>query len=214
MEATKLHLLVAIVATQAVALYNGKLPYFPIEISRTAASSLLATRVLSGGFISAIITMYLSKALTWHTFIMWMGLCITAMVPDTRSIVGHMFGPVLVFVGALTHALNNPHPLETVSAVGMAMIIFVLRICLKVGVLLLFDTSSRSTVTSLWSIVGHAHVRNTVKNRALDIMFRGDEAFIAATNTINPAAKQAIVAVFKVCGVLQCVAFYALSFVL
>lgn len=74
MDAVKLHLAATVMATQACTLYSGAAPYFPIEISRTAASSPSASRALATGFATLLATMLYTKTLNAVTFTMWAGL--------------------------------------------------------------------------------------------------------------------------------------------
>lgn len=202
MNAVKLHLLGTVVATQVVALYDGAVPYFPIEISRTAASSANANRALATGFATLIVTMLYTKTLDAVTFAMWLGLMIVALVPDTRNWSLHMLGVAIVFAAALAHVYRH-RDVSLVPPVLCAGVVYLIRLVLKAVVMLMADAKVRAAVSQSWSALFAA-----MFERTMDVMMRGPLAY----NDDNTWAM--VGPVFKVCGVLQWVAFYALSFVL
>src|SRR5580700_7675823 len=103
MIAVKLHLLATIVITQVIALYDGQVPYFPIEISRTAASSTNAKNALAVGFGLLIVTLFFTRSLNDITVAIWVGLMFVALIPDTLNWWLHMLGVFIVFAAASVH---------------------------------------------------------------------------------------------------------------
>lgn len=211
MHAAKIHLLLTILATQIVALFVGGVPYFPIEISRTAASSKLASGCLSIGAITLIITLVAANELTPITFMMWAGLLIVALIPDNVFMLAHMLGVVIIGVAACLHVFSARSTKDGRSLspllVSFAMI-YSLRWVLKVGVMLLHDPAINRPGRE-WTHVNLLSLSSELTERALDIMLNGERAFggnTAAWNDIRP--------LFQVAGVLQWVAFYTLSLVL
>jgi hypothetical protein len=202
MEVVKVHLLATVLVTQALALYEGKVPYFPIEISRTAASSPMAMRSLTTGFATLLITLVYTHTLNAVTLTMWGGLMIVALVPDTFSWALHMLGVAIVLVAACVHVYHRRDMalLPTLVCVGT---VYGIRLVLKAGVMLALDPQS---CASRGQPLGT--MMSVLFSRTLDVMMHGPLAFGDAETWRQVAP------VFKVCGVLQWVAFYALSFVL
>lgn len=201
MNAVKLHLLVTVVASQAVALYDGAVPYFPIEISRTAASSANANRALATGFATLLVTLLYTKTLDVVTFTMWVGLMVVALVPDTLNWTVHMLGVVIVFVAALAHVYRH-RDAALLPPVICSAVCYGIRIILKAAVMLWADPKVRAATALSFS-----SLFSVLFERSRDVMLRGPMATDAKTwAMIGPT--------FKVCGVLQWVSFYALSFVL
>lgn len=192
--AVKFHLFVTIIATQMAALGSGKVPYFPIEVSRTAASSDRAAFIFQFGMSVLLGTLNLTQTLTKGTFTLWIGLLVIAFVRDTDSWWGHMAGVGIVFCGALIHLASEKQvPLLPLAwAIG----IMGLRVVVRSLVLIAYDPHLGSVSLG------------TLKDRTHAIMFRGRWAFADQyssvwDNTIEPT--------LQICGVLQWVAFYCLS---
>jgi len=211
MDAVKLHILATVVATQATALIKGSAPYFPIEISLTAASSREASAVFAIGLASTLVTVYLAKALGAFTLCVCVGLALVA-VPDTGqplALAVHLGGVAIVWAATIAR-LYLTRDWTSMPAAATAVIVFALRIVFKVGVLLLYDPTVRASIrTPAWLIPFDARLRALVANRAIDIMHRGASAF--GKSAEQQLAWRAIAPVFKLCGVLQWAAFYALS---
>jgi hypothetical protein len=211
MDAVKVHILATVLATQATALLKGSAPYFPIEISLTASSGPEASIVFALGLASTLVTVYLAKAVNWFTLAVCAGLVLVA-VPDTGrplALVVHLGGVAVVWVSAMArlYVLRDWTSLPVaIAAVG----VFAVRLVFKVCVLLAYDPAVRASIrTPVWLIPFDGPLRALVMQRAIDIMHRGAAAF--GKSPEQQLAWQAIAPVFKVCGVLQWVAFYALS---
>lgn len=206
MEAVKIHMLATILATQLVAIYDGSVPYFPIEISRTAASSPTATHVLGAGILSMLPLLYRTNTLNVMTYGMWLGLAIVAIVPDTVSKSGHMAGVAVLYIAALARIFTELNAAAFMHFL-CSLFIFGIRLFFKVGILLLYDTPTRQSWRTPTDIFFNPRVGQTIYNRSMEIMFGGPSAF----KYVEDAS--VILPIFKVCGVLQWVSFYMLSFV-
>jgi hypothetical protein len=198
MQAIKAHVFVTVVLTQLAALYiDNNVPYFPIEISRTAAGPY-ASMVFRVGILSCGLVIFLLKAMRVDTLALWISLCIIALFDDVYFWWTHMFGVVLmILVSSFAAYQSGTNALAPLLA---AVTVFAGRIVLKILVILLYEklpplaASSSSWVYLLGSVL----VRNQ------DIMYRGSRA------CTNPAA---IMPVMKFCAVLQWAVFYAISFI-
>ncbi len=185
MDAIKIHLLVTIIATQVVALfYERTVPYFPIEISRTAASgktSLLTFRV---GILTIILSLLWTGQLTLITFLLWIGLSIVAVFDDVSYWGLHMIGVGVVFVIMTVHTFQH----GAMMPILCALIIYGLRFVLDAGTLLYYEQCAFDIT----------HFTTLHK----DIMYRG---------SIACKRPDIVIPVYRIGGLLQWTAFYALS---
>lgn len=80
----KIHLLVLVILIQTIALLNttSALPYFPIEVSRTAECGELNQWIFPLGVLSLGLTMYLTNYLKAKYSIAWFGLLLLAWFDD------------------------------------------------------------------------------------------------------------------------------------
>lgn len=103
----KLHFVVTVMLTQAAALLDpaSTLPFFPIEISRTAASSVYATAILQVG---AFLMAWLIPS-TIPAVVLWCGFSLVALIPDTVHRNGHRAGVMVALLGALGQAPYVPY---------------------------------------------------------------------------------------------------------
>jgi hypothetical protein len=191
-----LHLAAVILTTQLVALFvdprlgvttaKHLITYFPIEISRTAASLPFAANVFKLGVLS--LGAQIPFASSKDAFIpIWIGLLMIAFFDDVTYWGVHMFGVLLMFLGFLPLLLLGG-PDKTILFVS-AISIYLLRIGLKTMVIVLIelDLPINQVVAS----------RTAIFTKSLDVMQHG---------SLNPD----VVDVFRVCGVVQWCAFYLL----
>jgi len=178
MQAVKIHLLCTIVATQAAALLCAdKLPYFPIEISRTAASSSESYWIFLIGV--ALLPGYMPVVVEASTLLVFAGLFVLALCDDVRYYRLHMFGVLLVVMGCVYRVAFETKGLRWPAlAAGL----------LQVAVIAAYG---RPNIT--WLEVAQQQQR---------VLFHGVDGF---------ESREAILPVFRVCGVLQWVVFYAFS---
>lgn len=102
-QTVKQHLLVTVLLTQATSLLFGdRLPYFPIEISRTAASHPTSYYVLVFGTLTCF--GYISKYVDRPEMILsWLGMCVLAIFDDVNHWSAHMFGVLVMMLGVSTN---------------------------------------------------------------------------------------------------------------
>jgi hypothetical protein len=192
-----LHVVAVILATQAVAFFidptfntskrERLIPYFPIEISRTAASLPYAANVFKLGVASLAIHLPLfdSTDAQDSLYPIWLGLVIVALFDDATYWGAHMLGVLIMAMGFIPLLFERDRLILFCSAV----LIYGIRIILKgiVVACLEFDVS----VTQLpW-------ILPSVFRKSLEIMQRG-------------SSHSFVTDVFRVCGVLQWVSFYLL----
>lgn len=206
MFAAKVHILLTILATQGISLYDGRVPYFPIEVSRTAASSDLANTVMGLGFSTLFFTLYETNQLNPVTTLLAVGLCLVAAIKDTESFWGHMFAVGLVFGAACWHlyirvAKFGIPPSELLVPFLWAMGVWALRIVFRSLAMLYLDPKlEHERVRGTWLGLTQAGF-----NRTREIMLKGPLAFEKDSDWFK------IVPTLQICGVLQWVSFFALS---
>lgn len=95
-------LLASIVSTMLTGtLYDKSVPYFPIEISRTATGPV-SRWVFSIGLTCSVITLLLESATPKRYALAVAGILLLAWVDDVVSRFWHMVGVVLLFIGSVT----------------------------------------------------------------------------------------------------------------
>lgn len=201
MDAVKWHLATTILVTQAVALYDGRLPYFPIEVSQTAASSSSSLGAFTTGIASLLVTLIYTESLTDVTLALWVGLMVVALVPGTLSWSVHMLGVAIVFLAAGVHVYRAmaKEPSKWIP-LAWAILLFSLRVVIRSMVIWSIHPPSPTWYSSLEMLV----------QRTRAVMELGPLAFEPSLRArlwpwIGPT--------LKLCGVLQWVAFFALSLV-
>jgi len=205
MLAVKLHLLATIVITQAIAVNKGAVPYFPIEISRTAASYEVAGATFTAGILTLTVTLVWTAPTNCVTFGLWLGLVIVALVPDTVSVWLHMAGVAIVFMTTILHIYLRSAT-ETWQGLAIpiawAIGIFALRIIVRSLVLFVF-------ARQFYRFKTYADVLEFCLTVSRNLMFYGRNTF--PEGVLGDEAWAAIKPTMQICGVLQWVAFYALS---
>jgi hypothetical protein len=190
MEFVKFHLTATILLTQAASLLdkNTALPYFPIEISRSAASSVIAGNIMKIGFVTLPATMYFTSSFSFTALLLWMGLVVVAFVPDTMSLGLHMSGVALVF-GAASLQMRQG---TDFILVGFGLTMYVLRIIFKAMALLARDSV-------LYILMAEMGFINAFILRNQSIMF-------------GAAVATEVLPFYQLSGVLQWVCFLSLSY--
>ena len=196
MLAVKCHVAVTILATFVSSLIWGTVPYFPIEISRTASSGPVPTLIFRTGCSLLLGTIWATNLLNASTLLMWVGLVIVAQFTDVEHLVPHLAGVALVFAGAasMSSVSKGLAPLLT------AAVIFAIRLPLKVGALVLLEFGWPSP----WYMILSPSFVLAVRDKAMAVMYQGPE--IACKHY-----PQSIESIFQITAVLQWVSFYALS---
>lgn len=115
-------LLASVLLTAGSALVDGSLPYFPIEVSRLAASSMRSAWIFRIGSILSSLVLFYEKGL-WEHLVACFGFVLLAWFDDTHHYVMHVVGVVVMLLGAI--------PLVSWRVQLCAMILFVARILMK-----------------------------------------------------------------------------------
>lgn len=181
----RLHLVAMIVAVQLAALFVDRaVPYWPIEVSRMAASGWLASRVFVAGAVTLGVTMYMVDSLSAMNAAVWAAIVVIAVFDDIAYYKTHMAGVALLGVIGIAGIRGKP---EATLPLVAAIMLWGFRLVLKVGAVLAYEP---------------VHTFVQAGQLAQRIMMTGPAACANAKNTM-PA--------FFIGGVLQWVVFYVLS---
>lgn len=198
MLAAKIHLFITIILTQLSSILYNEIPYFPIEISRTAADGGIITKyIFNIGLTSIIVTLFMTNNVNNETLLLWIGLSIIALFDDKQYWILHNVGVLIMFLIAIFNAYKMGG--KSVLLVLMALAVNAIRIGFRTLAILYFEMN-----LGLMDLYHHPKTIYDVFNLGKSIMYRGH--YVCS----NPSVT---IPIFKVSGVLQWVSFYILSFI-
>jgi hypothetical protein len=183
----KLHVLATVALTFAAALYAGRVPYFPIEISRTIATDPTAGFVFRSGIASVLGTMWFTNVLTKQTFALWVSLMVIAFFDDNKYWWTHMLGVAMLMIVSTYRVKEKGEEALVILTASFAL--FVFRILMKI------------VVVMMWEL---PHLHN--ESRFIDSVIGAYDGVMTATHR---SAKSLLM--FKLGGVLQWVVFWLVS---
>jgi hypothetical protein len=200
------HIFGTIILTQLTAIfYTGvsTLPYFPIEISRTAASNPVSRVVLLVGLVtSGLHLLFSSKG--YGSYIAWMGMCILSIFDDVEFWFIHMVGSTLAMIGGgieIYYGNDTTPPHVKTGFLLCAVILYIVRLLLKFVAVLGMEMGHNLFSITLWvNVISDSQLRNSITHRALMIMYQGKQICQYEYSLV----------IFKVAGILQWVLFYML----
>lgn len=218
MDIAKQHIFFTIVATQIAALLNAnfditlpkyiqlwpakeyhKLPYYPTEVSRMAASGALPHLIFTTGLIGLVGTLVLNNALNQQTGLLWLSLVVIAVFDTVAYPVIHLAGVGgLMTVAVYCTYRKGRHAVMPLLA---ALLIYGFRILLKTSVVFFYEMDL-STINAHTLIERKFYI--ILFEKIMNVMHFGVAGCKLAPERVIP--------IFKLCGVLQWVVFYALSF--
>lgn len=176
-------LLIVIICTQITSIFYGGIPYFPIEISRSAASPY-ANIVFKIGVLSLFPTLVYEKM--YHLIGVWIGVLIAAFFDDVNYWTLHTFGVAMIFFSPIPF-LNLSHVTfrERLLMLMVGFVIFVVKISFKFLAIWIIELNGELNVTKIFYT-------------GLQVMYNGSK---------NPG----VVVIFQMTGVLQWLSFYIVS---
>lgn len=181
------HLLAGVVAMQFAALFiDKKLPYWPIELSRIAASGHYALLIFRATAFTIGPALWVLGETRGVMYGLWFSLVGIAIFEDSGKWLLHMVFvfcmTVMIAMGAFYH--SPPHKWHhNLYLVGAALAIYGVRFILRAGALIYFEKLSAP---------------QDLIQRGQQIMYKGARACTAPS---------AVIPVFQVCGVLQWICF-------
>ena len=195
--AVRFHLFATVVCVQVAALLvDRRVPYWPIEVSRTAASGPAAFTVFVVGAATLGVTLYQTATLCATTAALWLALLVIALFDDVSFFEAHMGGVAALAAVAVAAAVQAGRGAVVPLGAGAALYLF--RVVIKVAAVLAYErlpTLDWRRPASLALVARHAQL----------IMLHGARVCRSPAETM-PA--------FYLGGVLQWVVFYAWSFIL
>jgi len=192
MEVVKAQLLTTVIATQVSALTYGKVPYFPIEVSRTAASGRIPMGVFRCGILSLIITLLVSNTLDWQTFTVWLSLSLICCADDVNHWFLHMTG-VFSLILVAAYSIYERGEAALIPFV-VAIMLYLVRLLVKFLVITFYEIWEERSLSMRFLRLNIEHHMN--------IMYEG--AKVCKRPDI-------VIPVFKASGVLQWALLYSLS---
>jgi len=194
MDLLKLQLLTTVILTQAVSLYSGNVPYFPIEISRTAASSKWALFVFRVGMCSSIVLVH--HALNYNQILAWFSLVVIAIFDDVAWPGMHIVGLWMLGLSGVIAAYYSEQGLTLISIAGYVTLVRLMMRGLAILALEGLEEKEVSFNPSLDRTIVVKCIR--LFERSSYIMKTGD-------------ADEYVLWFFRMSGVLQWVTFLVLS---
>ena len=197
MEVLKTQLLVTVILTQIASLYFGDVPYFPIEVSRTAASSKLGLFVFRVGMCSSITSLlFYYRVLAYNHFFAWVSLVTIAVFDDIKWPAMHVVGLVMLATSGTiaAYTANNGAYL-----VCLAALLTIIRLAVRGLAILKYESNDVDVYEDrMWSLKRLVYRCILAFRRSAHIMKTGQ-------------TEQKVLIWFRVSGVLQWVTFFVLA---
>lgn len=211
----KYHILLTVLATQIAALCFGetRAPYFPIEISRTAAANSFSYAALLCGAVTMALhfpqlSTNQSTNATWAMIWAWFGFILVAACDDVTSWVLHMIGVGMLVSGAsilcyISNDYNESARQAAIICMSCCCLLFLLRLVLKTLVVVGVELEHSVTSFRTWEsfVLNKGGLRTSVVQKSMDIMYNGP------TSCKYP---QYTMVIFKAAGVMQWLFFWML----
>lgn len=232
--ASKVQTLCVVLLTWGVALFEGNLPYFPIEISRTAASGPLAHGVFVWGIISILPTLLFetffvretvvvifvgtafenassnvqqSMALVFGSpLLLWPIVLAVAWFDDTKHFWAHMTGVAMVIGLVCANVFLGGSIQRKLPVLVCALALFGLSSLMKGGAVVYVEMNEP---VFDWRVP--MRVVSNENNRLMDavnttfgVMYKGNVAG-------DFKEWETILPIFKVTGILQWLGFYLMA---
>jgi hypothetical protein len=182
---TKILLLLFVLIIQSVALLYGAVPYFPIEISRTAEASPINLWLFPLCVIILPCLMLLCHEFHNKYIISLIGLILLALFDDKRHWLMHMIGIFIMVLGTFVIILYSGEARERCMLLCCALMLYVTRVVMKAFIVATVELNTFSL--------------QAIFIKSMDIMYEG------ASYCQYP---QYTLPVFQIGGLLQWIVFY------
>lgn len=184
---TLVHSLTVVTSVLYIAWHGRHYPYFPIEISRSAATNELALRIFRYGSVSVLLSMYFEQRFSLPDLAAWFSMCGIAICDDIKYPNTH-----IAFVGTLvTSCLFFLEQNFRGVLILTALTMMIARLVLSCSALLYYEIGHTNVLTYPWQVIKH-HRRLTILHK--EIMY-GRKVQLR-----HPAP---VMLAFKVKGVMQ-----------
>ena len=199
-------------------------PYFPIEISRTASSGPYAQRAFQWGTLSllASVVMYCMKtstaSLLFSPLPVWVGAMIAAWFPDNTHVYVHCTGVIVIMLSVTARVFlsgdqkGSPQVAVFLCAAGLECA----RLAMKGFIVLFAELDDQLYDIFHWRPYVHAlfnvgGLRDRIVRRILEIMFANNKSEAAGGIFIHVTASPQTLSVLRVSGAMQWAALYLMS---
>jgi len=206
---SKVHVVAVIVATWGCALFGGQgLPYFPIEISRAAASNPKAHAVFTWGILSLLPTLLYEsyvdagQRILGNPLLLWPAVLTLAYFDDQRHMALHVVAVCVLILLVLSFVLYSEDTHHRLPVFLCALAVFGLSATMKGFVVVYIEMQQSLFDWSVpWQVLTNRNGRMTLAIRhVFEIMY---DAHAKEWHHVLP--------IFQVTGVLQWLGFYLLS---
>ena len=191
----KAHLFILVISIQLIALLTeNTLPYFPIEISRTAETGELNRILFPIGALTLGITLCLINQFKLKYFVSWLGLVVLSYFDDKRYHLLHMLGVLIMFIGFALIGMNSRTKNADLVVILCAVLIYLIRILIRVIVVALLEVETHQ----MFNIY-------VIGMKILEISYTGT---VACRNPVHTLT------IFRISGVLQWLTFVMIASIL
>ena len=142
-------ILLTVLGVQSINLCIDKtIPYFPIEISRTAVGPYASQFFLLMVCVLGIAT-YAQHGLVSRYFSAWLGIFVVATYDDVNYYTIHMLGAYHIFLTAASLAFINYKNQDFWILLSVITLLYVLKLAFKATPVWFIETSDRETLVPL-----------------------------------------------------------------
>ncbi len=184
---TKLAIVCIVITIQTIALRWGNIPYFPIEISRTAQASIINQWIFPIACMLLPLFMMLTQIQEWNSKYAppLFGLIILAYFDDKTYLTMHQIGAAIMVIGACNAIFYSPDWWNRAMLLTCAVALLIVRIVMKVFIVSTVELNSYSV--------------RAIMMKSIQIMYDGAAVCQYPQYTIP---------IFQLGGLLQWVVFY------
>lgn len=205
---THYYVFILITSTILTAVFiDTHVPYFPIEISRTASGGW-AYYILSFGTIPLILTSYADKNKIDETrILMIFSIFIIAYYDDKKYLYEHQIGVLLLMLSFLYNAIKSEHQNANLMIFLTCLIFYILRMIIKASFVLILVF--KNDILNFYTWYNFLTTRQFIQvyEVCTDIMYNGDKSNYLKDNTDTIYLLNA----FRLCGMIQWIIFWFLS---
>jgi hypothetical protein len=190
----KLHLLSGIIILNIIGIFfDSPPPYYPIELSRIAASRSLSLNWFRFLILSLVVHFFIIDEIkTYSLPCIWFSLLIIVVFDDFNHWWLHMLGVAGLFLSVIFYGIETSHMPSTVNnafIIGTIVILWATRVAIKVAAIYFFELKEGQGFGDIGKI-------------SQDIMYNGPSVCMNPEITMIP---------FKLGGVIQWTCFWLMS---
>jgi hypothetical protein len=186
----------------AVYFHSAAVPYFPIEISRTAAAGKWSHVVFNIGAFALGGTLYLNDLFFSSLTLGWAALCIVSSFDDFNHLALHTIGVFAMIFGTIISIRFSKTLSCDPKMVRLAVFVYGARLILKLLAILKFEMNRSIFETETWfALISNDSFRKRIFDTTLNIMYEGERVCLDPQRTLMA---------FRLGGLLQWISFWLL----